>query len=120
MRDVARKLTSPEEPLCDRSPCNGWLGHRVASLAHQRREITVGIGMLRDRRPDRRRFRGGPIAACSDIAGDFAIGMSVDGGVAIARLRRRSRTPDLVDIEAVDNKEELVALGRGTYAHTPA
>jgi len=39
---------------------------------------------------------------------------------AVARVRRSSRTLAVVDIEVVDDQDRLVALGRGTYANTPA
>jgi len=142
MSDVARKLTSAEvQAIFDRSPFIGWLGLRVVSLDHERQEITVRMGMREEleRRPGSRQFHGGPIAAFIDITGDFAIGMLVGGGVptinlrtdylrpavgefltAVARVRRSSRTLAVVDIEVVDDKDKLVALGRGAYANTPA
>jgi len=142
MSDVARKLTSAEvQAIFDRSPFIGWLGLRVVSLDHERQEITVRMGMRAEleRRPGSRQFHGGPIAALIDITGDFAIGMLVGGGVptinlrtdylrpaigefltAVARVRRSSRTLAVVDIEVVDDQDKLVALGRATYANTPA
>ena len=78
---------------------------------------------------------GGPIAAFIDIVGDFAIGILVGGGVptinlridylkpavgealtASARVRRRGRTVAVIDIDVVDAKGSLVAIGRGTYS----
>jgi uncharacterized protein (TIGR00369 family) len=71
------------------------------------------------------------------VTGDFAVGMTAGGGVptmnfrtdflrpaigealtAVARVRRAGRTTAIVDIEVIDDKERLVALGRGTYAST--
>jgi hypothetical protein len=115
MSDVARKLTRAHlQAIFDRSPCIGWLRHRVASLAHERQEFTLGMGMRDEleRRP------------AGDITGDFAIDRGTDdvrwatGDSAVARLGR-SRTLGLVDIEVVD-EDKLVALGRGTFANTPA
>ena len=88
-----------------------------------------------ERGPGTRQFHGGPIAAFIDIAGDFAIGMLVGGGVptmnfrtdylrpaignalvAVARVRRAGKTASVVDVEVIDDEERVVALGRGTYS----
>ena len=127
------------QAIFDRSPFIGWLGLKVVSLDHERQEITVRMAMRPEleRRPGTRQFHGGPIAAFIDIAGDFAIGMLVGGGVptinlrtdylrpaigealtAVARVRRTGKTAAVVDIEVFDDDEKLVALGRGTYSST--
>jgi len=140
MTDAARKLTRDEvQAMFDRSPFIGWLGLKVVSLDHARQEITVRLAMRPEleRRAGSRQFHGGPIAALIDIAGDFAIGMLVGGGVptinlrtdylrpavgasltAVGRVRRASRTLAVVDVEVHDEEQKLVALGRGTYANT--
>ena len=137
----ARSLSSGEvQAIFDRSPFIGWLGLKVISLDHGRQEIVLSMPMRPEleRRPGSRQFHGGPIAALIDIAGDFAIGMLVGGGVptmnlrtdyvrpaigdaltAVARVRRASRATAVVDIEVFGDTKELVALGRGTYASTP-
>ena len=71
----------------------------------------------------------------SDLNGDsFALGMMLGGGVptinlrvdylkpavgdgltAIARVRRTGKTAAVVDIDVMDEKGSVVALGRGTY-----
>jgi len=127
MSEVAHKPTSAEVPaIFHRSPSIGSLA--VARLNHERQHVTVGVSRRDEleRRPDSRRVRGAPMAAFIAIAGELAIGMLVGGRAAtinlarpIARLRRRSRTLGLVAIEVVDDQDELVALGRGTYANTP-
>ena len=136
----AAKLSRSEvQAIFDRSPFIGWLGLKVLALDHERQEITVEMSMRPEleRRPGTRQFHGGPIAALIDIAGDFAIGMLVGGGVptmnlrtdyvrpaiggaltAVARVRRASRATAVVDIEVFSDGTELVALGRGTYAST--
>lgn len=80
-----------------------------------------------ERRPGGRQFHGAPMPAFIAIAGDLAIGMLVGGRAAasnlsrpVARLGRRSRMLGVVDIEVVDDWDEPLALGRGTYANTPA
>jgi uncharacterized protein (TIGR00369 family) len=132
------KLSATDvQAIFDRSPFIRWLGLRVISLDHEQQEIRVRMDMRPEleRRRGTRQFHGGPIAAFIDIAGDFAIGMLVGGGVptmnfrtdylrpaigsalvAVARVRRVGRTASVVDVEVVDEEERLVALGRGAYS----
>jgi len=84
------KLSVTEiQAIFDRSPFIGWLGLKVVSLDHERREIKVRMGMRPEleRRPGTRQFHGGPIAAFIDVVGDFAIGMLVGGGVPTMNFR---------------------------------
>ena len=140
MTNAAAKLSAVDvQAIFDRSPFIGWLGLKVVSVDHELQEITIRMAMRSEleRRPGTGQFHGGPIAAFIDIAGDFAIGMLVGGGVptmnfrtdylrpaigealtAVARVRRAGRTAAIVDIEVVDDENKLVALGRGTYAST--
>ena len=133
--DATRKLSATDvQAIFDRSPFIGWLGLKVVSLDHASQEITVRMAMRSEleRRPGTRQFHGGPIAALIDIAGDFAVGMTVGGGVptmnfrtdylrpaigealtAVARIRRAGKTTTIVDIEVFDDEKRLVALGRG-------
>jgi uncharacterized protein (TIGR00369 family) len=79
-------------------------------------------------------FHGGAIAAFIDVVGDFALGITVGGGVptmnlridylrpgvgayldGVATVRRAGRTSAVVDIEVSGADGKLVALGRGTY-----
>jgi uncharacterized protein (TIGR00369 family) len=132
------KLSAMEvQAIFDRSPFIAWLGLKVFSVDHERKEIGVRMDMRSEleRRPGTRQFHGGPIAAFIDIVGDFAIGMLVGGGVptmnfrtdylrpaignalvAVARVRRAGKTASVVDVEVIDDEERLVALGRGTYS----
>lgn len=138
--DATRKLSATDvQAIFDRSPFIGWLGLKVVSLDHASQEITVRMAMRSEleRRPGTRQFHGGPIAALIDIAGDFAVGMTVGGGVptmnfrtdylrpaigealtAVARIRRAGKTTTIVDIEVFDDEKRLVALGRGAYSST--
>ena len=138
--DATRKLSATDvQAIFDRSPFIGWLGLKVVSLDHASQEITVRMAMRSEleRRPGTRQFHGGPIAALIDIAGDFAVGMTVGGGVptmnfrtdylrpaigealtAVARIRRAGKTTTIVDIEVFDDDKKLVALGRGAYSST--
>jgi uncharacterized protein (TIGR00369 family) len=136
--DASTKLSAAEiQAIFDRSPFIGWLGLKVVSVNHERQEITLKMEMRPEleRRPGGRQFHGGPIAAFIDVAGDFAIGMLVGGGVptinfrtdylrpaigsalvAVARVRRPGKTASVVDVEVVDDQAKIVALGRGTYS----
>ncbi len=137
----SRKLSTPADvqAIFDGSPFISWLGLKVVSLDLERQEITIAMPMRPEleRRPGTRQFHGGPIAAFIDIAGDFAIGMLLGGGVptmnfrtdylrpavggtltAVARVRRAGKTAATVDIDVLDDENRLVALGRGTYLAT--
>ena len=140
-QDARNRLSAVEiQAIFDRSPFIGWLGLKVMSADPERQEITVRMEMRPEleRGPGTRQFHGGPIAAFIDVAGDFAIGMLVGGGVptinfrtdylrpaigsalvAVARVRRAGKTASVVDVEVVDDQERLVALGRGTYSSNP-
>jgi len=133
----SHRLSSSEvQAIFDRSPFISWLGLRVVSLDHDRQEIRVAMPMRPEleRRPSTRQFHGGSIAAFIDIAGDFAIGMLLGGGVptmnfrtdylrpavgstltAVARVRRAGKTAATVDVDILDDEDRLIALGRGTY-----
>jgi len=135
---AAHSLSSAEvQAIFDRSPFISWLGLKVLALDLERQEITVRMALRPEleRRPGTRQFHGGPIAAFIDVAGDFAIGMLVGGGVptvnlrvdylrpaigdsltAVARVRRQGRTTAVVDVEVLDDANRLVALGRGAYS----
>jgi uncharacterized protein (TIGR00369 family) len=138
--DATKKLSVTDvQAILDHSPFIAWLGLKIVSLDYERQEIKVRMTMRPEleRRPGTRQFHGGPIAAFIDLAGDFAIGMLVGGGVptmnfrtdylrpaigealtAVARVRRAGKTTAVVDIEVVDHDNKLVALGRGAYSST--
>ncbi|MEM9014504.1 MAG: PaaI family thioesterase [Pseudomonadota bacterium] len=80
-------------------------------------------------------FHGGPVATFIDTAGDFAVALSVGGGVptmnfrvdylrpcigsyitAHARARRIGKSVAVVDIDVFDDQDRLCAIGRGAYA----
>src|SRR5262249_19571221 len=86
----SHRLSSTEvRPISDGSPFISWLGLRVVALDHDRQEIRVAMPMRPEleRRPGTRQFHGGSIAAFIDIAGDFAIGMLLGGGVPTMNFR---------------------------------
>lgn len=80
-------------------------------------------------------YHGGVVAALIDIAGDYALWTKVGDGLptidlridwlrparrgallAVARALKVGRTVCTADIEVTDERGELVAVGRGTYA----
>ena len=123
--------------MFDHSPFISGLGLQVQSLDYERSELTVFMPLnpSLERRAGTRQFHGGPIASFIDTVGDFAIGMMVGGGVptinlrvdylkpavgdgitGTARVRRAGRTVAVVDIDVLDERGSLVAVGRGTYS----
>ncbi len=134
----AERLSVEEvQAIFDASPFLGFLQLRAVALDHAAGTLTVTMPMRPEleRRLGTAQFHGGPIAAFIDIVGDFAVGMTVGGGVptinlridylkpavgtrltGTARVRRTGRTVALVDVDVHDEKQSLVAVGRGTYS----
>jgi uncharacterized protein (TIGR00369 family) len=125
------------QAIFDASPFLDFLQLRAIALDHAAGTLTVTMPMRPEleRRIGTAQFHGGPIAAFIDIVGDFAVGMTVGGGVptinlridylkpavgtlltGTARVRRTGRTVALVDVDIHDEKQSLVAVGRGTYS----
>ena len=121
----------------DASPFIGFLQLRAVALDRDAGTLTVTMPMRPEleRRTGTSQFHGGPLAALIDIVGDFAVGMTVGGGVptvnlridylrpavgrvvtGTARVRRMGRTVALVDVDVHDEQQALVAVGRGTYS----
>lgn len=120
-----------------RSPFMKHMNLEILSLSHEEARLSVRMPI----RPEyergaagSRQFHGGAIAALIDVVGDFALGITVGGGVptmnlridylrpgvgayldGVAVVRRAGRTSAVVDIEVLSEDGKLVALGRGTY-----
>jgi len=138
MSEGAEKLSAEQiQAAFDASPFLGFLGLKVVALDHEAGTLTVSMPMRPEleRRLGSGQFHGGPLAAFIDSVGDYAIGMAVGGGVptinlridylrpavgsvvtGTARVRRAGRTVALVDVDVYDEKQALVAVGRGTYS----
>ena len=139
MSEPAAERLSVEQvqAIFDASPFLGFLQLRAVALDHGAGTLTVTMPMRPEleRRVGTGQFHGGPIAAFIDIVGDFAVGMTVGGGVptinlridylkpavgslltGTARVRRTGRTVALVDVDVHDDKQTLVAVGRGSYS----
>lgn len=132
----ARLDAAQLEALFAASPFISTLGLKVLEIDYDETRLSVRMPLNPglERRKGTRQFHGGPIASFIDTVGDFAIGMMVGGGVptinlridylkpaigdaltAVARVRRAGRTIAVVDIDVLDEKGVLVAIGRGTY-----
>ncbi|MEM8877408.1 MAG: PaaI family thioesterase [Pseudomonadota bacterium] len=119
------------------SPFIAALGMEVTSLDGEAGTITVRMPMtpLAERGKDTNQFHGGPLASLIDVAGDFAVALSVGGGVptidlrvdylrpafgphvdANAKARRVGRTVGIADVDVVGADGKLVAIGRGCYS----
>ncbi len=119
-----------------RSPFIRTLGLEVVKMDYEACELTVRMPLAPhfERREATKQFHGGVLAALIDTVGDFALGMLLGGGIptmnlrvdylkpaigdsvtSVARVRRRGRTSAVIDIDVMDDKGALVAIGRGTY-----
>jgi uncharacterized protein (TIGR00369 family) len=124
----------------ERSPFIASLGIRVTRVDHSSHEVAYEMPLQPqlERRPGTRQFHGGAIAAFIDVAGDFAVGMLVGGGVptvnfrvdylrpaigdrlaGCARVRRFGKNLAVVDIDIKDAGGKLLAVGRATYSTHP-
>ncbi|HWP89486.1 MAG TPA: PaaI family thioesterase [Burkholderiales bacterium] len=118
------------------SPFMSTLHLEVLTMDYAKTELSVRMPLRPEfeRRVGTKQFHGGALAALIDVTGDFALGMMLGGGVptinlrvdylkpavgdgltAIARVRRTGKTAAVVDIDVMDEKGSVVALGRGTY-----
>ena len=135
-KTVERLTAEQIQAMFDRSPFISGLKLQVQSLDYDAVELTVSMPLnpSMERRAGTKQFHGGPIASFIDTIGDFVVGMMVGGGVptiniridylkpavgdaliATARARRVGRTVAVADIDVFDEKNSLVAIGRGTY-----
>jgi uncharacterized protein (TIGR00369 family) len=114
-----------------------FLNLSVVSADPDKEEIVIRAAM----RPEFERGRGsgqwhgGPIAAIIDTVGDYALVMllgrplptvnfrvdylrpAVDTALIVTgRVRRNGRMVGVVDIDVTNDKGQLVAVGRATYA----
>jgi len=139
MSDPAKKPLQKEdvEAIFRRSPFIRMMNLEILSIDHATSRLAVRMP-IRDEfergAVGSQQFHGGAIAALIDVVGDFALGMTVGGGVptmnlrvdylrpgvgafldGVAVVRRTGRTSAVVDIDVSSSDGKLVALGRGTY-----
>ena len=121
----------------DESPYISTLGLKAESLDLEEGLLTVRVPMRPEFERGRgsKQWHGGPLAAIIDTVGDFALAMQLGRGLptinfrvdylrpaidtaltVTARVRRSGRLVGVVDIDVSDDKGQLVAVGRATYA----
>lgn len=127
--DVAAELSA--------SPFMASLGLEVLSCDPEKGELAIRAPFRPEceRFPGTRQWHGGPIAALIDIVGDYAAAIQLGRALPTidlridylrpaintdltfrASVRRSGRTVAVVDVEAWNEKEMLVAIGRCVYA----
>ena len=125
------------QEMLDASPFISFMNLTVVSADAEAQELTVTMPLRPEfeRKAGTGQFHGGPIAALIDTAGDYALIMSVGGGVptinfrtdflrpafntvltATAKVRRAGRTVGVVDVDVFDDRGRLLAVGRGCYS----
>ena len=138
MTDATRATLAKEElqRFMDASPFIRSTGMQIESADPQTETLTVRMPLRAEfeRGAGTGQFHGGPIAALIDTAGCFAVMMLVGHGVptinfssdylrpavntglkAVAKVRRVGRTVGVVDVDILDDRDKLVAVGRGTF-----
>jgi len=121
----------------DRSPFVSFLGLKVVEADPAREQVTMTCSM----RPEFERgagtgqWHGGPLAAIIDTVGDYALVMALRRGLPTinfrvdylrpaintsllitARVRRAGKSVGVVDIDVLDDRKVLIAVGRASYS----
>jgi uncharacterized protein (TIGR00369 family) len=135
---MSEPLTKEElQERLSHSPFIRFQGLIVQEADPERQRVTMTAPM----RPEWERiagsgqWHGGPIAAVIDTVGDYALVMTVGRPlptinyrvdylrpavntalVVTATVRRAGRSVGVVDVDVMDEKGALVAIGRATYA----
>ncbi len=134
----ALALTAEQiQVLLDRSPFIAFSGMKVtrADPATETLETHTPMRPEFERGVGTKQWHGGPIAAIIDTAGDFALVMAIGRPlptinfrvdylrpaidtplIAIARVRRQGKTVGVVDVDILNDKGILLAIGRASYA----
>jgi uncharacterized protein (TIGR00369 family) len=120
-----------------KSPFIAFLGLEVTAVEPAKGEIAMRLSMRPEfeRGPGSRQWHGGPIAAVIDTVGDYALVMTLGRPLptinfrvdylrpaidtdltAVARVRRSGKSVGVVDVDVLDDKHNLIAIGRATYS----
>ncbi|WP_025769541.1 PaaI family thioesterase [Thioalkalivibrio sp. HK1] len=110
---------------------------KVISLDESAGTLTLKVPMRDEfeRVTGSKQWHGGVMAAVVDIAGDLALAIVYGGPLptinlridylrpaidtdltAIGKVRRAGRTIGVVDVDVIDDRGEVVAIGRGCYS----
>ncbi|RJF76506.1 PaaI family thioesterase [Rhodopseudomonas palustris] len=138
MSAAAKTLGVAElQAMVENSPFIAFCQLKVTELDLEQQVLTMYAPFRAEfeRGPGTKQWHGGPLASIIDTVGDFAIAMMVGGGiptinfrvdylrpavdtglVAKATVRRIGRTVGVADVDLLNDKGALVAIGRGTYA----
>lgn len=128
------------QKLLDNSPFIAFLRMEVTDLDEAKQQLTIRTPM----RPEFERgkgtgqWHGGPIAAVIDTVGDYAaalvlgrtlptVNFRVDyvrpaintALIAVGSVRRLGKSVGVVDVDVLDDRGALVAIGRATYSTLP-
>src|ERR1700730_14586183 len=135
---MSEALTAVElQERLSHSPFIRFLGLKVTEADPARQWVTMTLDM----RPEFERiagsgqWHGGPIAAVIDTVGDYALVMSIGRPLptinfrvdylrpavntalsVTAQVRRAGRSVGVVDVDVMDAKGNLVAVGRASYS----
>jgi len=120
-------------------PYQQFLGLQAVSVDSHDGAVTIKLPFRREfqRSSDKPQIHGGVTSALIDIAGDYALAVRLGYGVPTIDLRvdflRMAENTDLVakahavkvgrtigvaDVSVFDNRDRLIAVGRGTYSTT--
>lgn len=124
------------------SPFHALMPVQIASVDRDEEALVLKLAFAPqfERTPGTRRHHGGVIATLVDIAGAFAMVMSVGRNVpttslhvdylrpptagsdltAHARVRKAGRSVGVADVEVIDSQGRVVALGRVCTSTLPA
>ncbi|WP_410015561.1 PaaI family thioesterase [Sodalis sp. C49] len=119
------------------SPFIAWLQLRVEAVDYDQQTLTVTVPMRAEfeRSAGSGQWHGGPLASIIDTVGDFALAMMVGTGLptinfrvdylrpavntslrVVARVRRSGRTVGVADVDVFNGQQQLLAIGRASYA----
>ena len=122
------------------SPFISLLNLTVLSADPAKQQLVMRAAMRPEfeRGKGSKQWHGGPIAGVIDTVGDYALVMAIGRPLptinfrvdylrpaidtdltAIARVRRHGKSVGVVDIDVLDAKQNLVAVGRASYSTLP-
>ncbi|MBK18992.1 MAG: thioesterase [Rhodospirillaceae bacterium] len=118
-------------------PFQEFLGLELISSDLEKKELVLRLPYKPEfeRLPDTGQIHGGVTSALIDVAGDFALIMSLERPIptinlridylsmgvntdliATSRVVRAGRSIGVVDVTVTDESEKIIAVGRGCYS----